>query len=168
VYVTVGTGIGGGALLGGRPVHGLVHPEMGHMRVPHDRAADPYPGSCPYHGDCLEGLAAARAIHERWGVPPEALPPDHPAWALEARYLALGLTNIVTVLSPQRIVMGGGVMDQPTLLPLVREELGVLLGGYLRSRSIDEIDGYVVRPALGARAGVLGALALAQAEVETR
>jgi fructokinase len=162
VYLTVGTGIGGGGLVNGRSMRGLVHPEMGHIRIPHDRTADPYPGWCPYHGDCLEGLASARAIRERWGAEPERLGSDHPAWALEARYLALGLANIVGILSPERLVIGGGIMAQPSVLPRVRATLRDLLGGYLRSRAIDDIERYVVPPALGARAGVLGALALAQ------
>ncbi|HEU5322647.1 MAG TPA: ROK family protein [Methylomirabilota bacterium] len=164
VYVTVGTGIGGGAVVNGRLLHGLVHPEMGHVRLPHDRQADPFPGACPYHGDCLEGLASGRALGERWGVPPEALPSEHPAWALEARYLALGLVAIVSILSPQRIVMGGSVLAQPALLPRVRALLLELLAGYVRAPSLlDGIDRYLVPPVLGDRAGVLGALALAQA-----
>jgi fructokinase len=90
LYLTVGTGIGGGAVVNGEIVHGLMHPEMGHIRIPHDLTRDPYPGVCPYHRDCLEGLASGPAIEERWGKPGEELPPDHPAWALEAHYLALG------------------------------------------------------------------------------
>jgi fructokinase len=154
VYVTVGTGIGGGGVVNGRVLHGLVHPEMGHVRLPHDRAADPFPGTCPYHGDCLDGLASGRALRERWGAPAETLPPGHPAWALEVEYLALGLASIIGVLSPKRVVVGGGVMQQPTLLPRVRRRVGELLAGYVRAPEI-------LPPALGAEAGVLGALALA-------
>jgi fructokinase len=163
VYVTVGSGIGGGAVIDGRPLHGLVHPEMGHVRLPHDCERDPFPGICPHHGDCWEGLASAPALAARWGQPAEALPDDHPAWELEARYLALGLASIVLVLSPQRIVLGGGVMHRAALLPRVRTELVATLAGYVRSPALGEgIDDYVVAPALGERAGVLGALALAQ------
>jgi fructokinase len=163
VYVTVGTGIGGGGIVNGRLLHGLVHPEMGHMRLPHDRAADPFPGTCPYHGDCLDGLASGRALRERWGAPAETLPPDHPAWALEAEYLALGLVGIIAVLSPGRIVIGGGVLQQRSLLPRVRRRVVELLAGYLRAREIGEaIDAYLVPPALGPAAGVVGALALAR------
>jgi fructokinase len=166
VYLTVGTGIGGGGLVGGRPLHGLVHPEMGHIRVPHDRAEDPFEGDCPYHGDCLEGLASGRALAARWGRSPATLASDHPAWALEARYLALGLAAVICILSPARIVMGGGVMRQPALLPLIRRRVIATLNGYVRSRAIlDHIDDYVVLPALGAETGVLGAMALAQAMV---
>ena len=166
VYVTVGSGIGGGAIVHGRPVHGLVHPEMGHLRVPHDRALDPFPGVCPHHGDCLEGLASGPALAARWGQPPDALPDDHPAWALEAHYLALGLANVVVVLSPHRIVIGGGVMARPQLYPLIRSTLVALLAGYVQTPALSEgIDDYVAAPALGDRAGALGALALAHTVV---
>lgn len=162
VYVTVGTGIGGGAVIDGRVLHGLVHPEMGHVRIPHDRAVDPFPGICPYHGDCLDGLASGRALQARWEVPAEALPPEHPGWALEAEYLALGLVSIIAVLSPRRVVVGGGVMQHRPLLPRVRRRVVELLAGYVRARAIvDDVDGYIVPPALGAGAGVFGALALA-------
>ena len=162
VYVTVGTGIGGGALLDGKPVHGLVHPEMGHMRVPHD-PDDGFAGCCPYHGDCLEGLASGPAIRQRWGAPPEELPDDHPAWRLEAGYLATGLANIVCALSPRRIVLGGGVMGRSVLYPMVRQGLLDRLAGYVQAPAlVDDIGGYVVPPALGDRAGILGAIALAE------
>ena len=164
LYLTVGTGIGGGAFVNGRVVHGLLHPEMGHIRVPHDLAADPFAGSCPFHGDCLEGLATGVAMEKRWGQKAETLRAGHPAWELEAHYLALALANYVCVLSPQRIIMGGGVMSQPQLLPLVRRKLVSVLNGYVQAAQIlEHTDRYVVAPALGSRAGVLGALALAQA-----
>jgi fructokinase len=163
IYLTIGTGIGGGAVAGGRLLHGLLHPEMGHVRLPHDWQQDPYAGHCPYHGDCLEGLAAGPAIGERWGQRAETLAPDHPAWALEAHYLALGLVNFIVTLSPQRIILGGGVMEQPQLFPLIRRRVLELLNGYVQSpRLLEGIDMYIVPPALGNRAGVLGALALAQ------
>ena len=163
VYLTVGTGIGGGAVSGGRVIHGLVHPEMGHIRIPHDLARDPYPGICPYHGDCLEGLASGPAMEARWGVPASGLGPDHPAWALEARYLALGIASFVCTLSPQRVIVGGGVMQQAHLLDAVRSEFVQVLNGYVQAPEITErVDGFIVPPLLGARAGVLGALALAE------
>ncbi len=163
IYLTVGTGIGGGGMVNGKLIHGLVHPEMGHIRIPHDWNADPYQGCCPYHGDCLEGLAAGPALEGRWGQRGETLPPDHPAWPLEAHYLALGLVSFICTLSPQRIVMGGGVMEQPQLLPLVRQQVVELLNDYVRAPIIQqEIDRYIVPPDLGERAGVLGAIALAQ------
>jgi len=163
VYLTVGTGLGGGAMVNGELLHGMMHPEMGHMRLPHDFEADPYPGHCPFHGDCFEGLVCGPAIAERWGVDPRTLPPDHPAWALEARYLALGLVNIITVLSPQRVILGGGIMDQRQLFPMVRTDVQTLLNGYLQTPEIlERIDEYIVPPGLGSRAGVLGAIALAE------
>jgi fructokinase len=163
LYLTVGTGIGGGAVVNGQLVHGLVHPEMGHIRVPHDRERDPYPGGCPFHRDCLEGLAAGPTLEARWGTPAHLLPPDHPAWELEAHYLALGLATWVCTLSPQRVILGGGIMHQWHLFPMIRRELAALLNGYIRSPSVlGEMDDYVVPPSLGDRAGVLGAMVLAE------
>ncbi|MHB8658256.1 MAG: ROK family protein [Solirubrobacteraceae bacterium] len=162
-YATVGTGIGIGLLLQGVPVHGLVHPEAGHMRVPHDHRADPFAGVCPSHGDCWEGLASGHAVAQRWGARPEDLPDEHPAWELEARYLALGLYNILCTVSPERIVLGGGVMERDGLISQVRQGVQELIGGYLEDPMLDvQIDRYLVTPRLGDRAGVLGAIALAQ------
>lgn len=168
VYLTIGTGIGGGGMVNGRLIHGLNHPEMGHIRIPHDRALDPFDGSCPYHGDCLEGLAAGPALEARWGQPAAMLGKDHPAWPLEADYLALGLANLICVLLPQRTIMGGGIMQQPQLFPLVRRRVQELLNGYVQAPMIlDRIDEYIVPPGLGNRAGVLGAIALAERAVQT-
>jgi fructokinase len=162
-YFTVGTGIGGGVLANGTLLHGVLHPEIGHMLLPHDRTRDPFPGVCPFHGDCWEGLASGPALDRRWGQRGETLPADHPAWELEARYLALALVNVICVLSPQRVIMGGGVMQQPQLFPLLRQNVQQLFNGYLQvSALLHEIDEYIVPPALGNRSGVLGALALAQ------
>jgi fructokinase len=155
LYLTVGTGIGGGAIINGHALHGISHPEMGHIRLPRDRAADPYAGYCPFHGDCLEGLASGPALEARWGMPAELLPADHPAWQLEARYLALAVANFALTLSPAVVILGGGVMQRSNLFPLIREELASIVNGYV---PIPE----VVPPGLGDRAGVLGALALAQ------
>jgi fructokinase len=169
VYLTVGTGIGGGGLVQGRPMHGLVHPEMGHILIPFDRGREQHPGVCPYHGACLEGLASGPAMQARWGQPAESLPPDHPAWELEAHYLALGLANLVMTLSPERVVLGGGVMHQQGLYPLIRNEMRALLNGYIQAPMIlERLHEYIVPPGLGDRAGVLGAIALArQAEPAT-
>ncbi|MBV9762465.1 MAG: ROK family protein [Acidobacteriaceae bacterium] len=161
VYITIGTGIGGGALVGGRVVHGLVHPEMGHLRFPHD-VRDSFPGICPYHGDCFEGLASGPALEQRWGKPARELPADHPAWPLEARYIALGLANLAFALSPRRFLLGGGVMQQPHLFAMIREEFARILAGYVRHRDIlDGLDEYIQRPQLD-YPGVLGALVLAE------
>ena len=163
IYLTIGTGIGGGGMVNGRLAHGLIHPEMGHIRLPRDPAVDPYAGHCPYHGDCFEGLACGPAIGDRWGQPAYTLPDDHPAWDLEAHYLALALVNFICILSPQRIIMGGGVMEQKQIFPLVRQKVQTLLNGYVQSPKIlEEIDSYIVSPGLGNQAGVLGAIALGQ------
>ncbi|MBI5302265.1 MAG: ROK family protein [Chloroflexi bacterium] len=161
IYVTIGTGIGGGGMVNGKLMHGLMHPEMGHIFLPHDQQADPFPGSCPFHGDCLEGLANGPAMEKRWGQRAETLPPDHPGWNIEARYLALAAANWTCTLSPQRIILGGGVMAQPHLLPMIQTQTRELLNGYIQSPEIlDRIAEYIVAPGLGNRAGVLGALAL--------
>lgn len=163
VYITIGTGIGGGGMINGGLIHGLVHPEMGHIRVPHDREKDPFEGCCPYHGDCLEGLASGKALELRWGKPAEELPEDHPAWELEAHYLALGISNIICTLSPGRIITGGGLIKNPFLLPEVREKTREYLNGYIDSRRLmEDMDDYIVTPELGDYAGVLGAIALAR------
>jgi fructokinase len=154
LYATVGTGIGGGAFIDGRLLHGLQHPEMGHVRVPHDHARDPFPGQCPYHADCLEGLAAGPAIEARWGQPPPRIPGGHAAWDLEAEYLALGIVNWASTLSLQRVVLGGGVMQRAELFPKIRARVAVLLNAYIQPPDI-------VPPLLGSRSGALGALALA-------
>ena len=162
VYLTVGTGIGGGAVVHGQPLHGLMHPEMGHMllaRAPGDRR----PSGCPFHEDCLEGLASGYAIQLRFGEP-ETLPPGHEAWALEAAYLGQALATIVTILAPQRIIIGGGVMRQPHLLPRIRQACAQVLRGYVpRVKAASDFESYIVPPALGDEAGAIGALRLAQA-----
>lgn len=163
VYLTIGTGLGGGGMVNGKLLHGLMHPEMGHMSVPHNWDADPYAGFCPYHGDCWEGLSAGPALEGRWGVRAETLPIEHPAWELEAHYLALGLVNIICTLSPQRIIMGGGVMEQLHLFPLIHNSVFTMLNGYIQARALlENMDSYIVPPGLGNRAGVLGAIALAE------
>jgi len=163
IYLTIGTGVGGGGLVNGKLLHGLVHPEMGHIYLP-PHPDDPHPeGFCPYHGNCLEGMTNGPAIEKRWGQRGETLPVDHPAWELEAHYLAVGLSSLICTLSPQRIVMGGGVMDQSHLFPLVRQKVQELLNGYVQSPAIlENVDTYVVPPGLGGKAGVLGAIALAE------
>jgi fructokinase len=158
IYLTVGTGIGGGAMVNGRLAHGMGHPEMGHIRIPHDVTRDPFAGVCPFHGDCLEGLASGPAIQARWGLPAPQLAPDHAAWALEAHYLALALANWMFTLSPKLILIGGGVGEQSQLFPQIRRELDGILNGYISGCKI-------AAPGLGSRAGVLGALALAEQAV---
>jgi fructokinase len=154
LYLTVGTGIGGGAMVNGRMLHGLAHPEMGHIRIPHDWQKDPFPGDCFAHGDCLEGMASGRAMEMRWKVRGENLPEAHPAWELEAHYLGLGITSLVCAFSPEKVIVGGGVMKRVGF-DTVRAEVQRLMNGYT---SIPEI----VPPELGGDAGVLGAMVLAR------
>jgi len=165
VYMTVGTGIGAGALVDGRPIHGLVHPEMGHVSVPR-QAGDDFPGICPFHGACFEGMASGPAMSARWGVPAQDLVGEarDRAVDLEARYLAEGLRNIVYALAPERIVIGGGVAEMPGLLPAVQARLVERLGGY---PGLDEhaAEGFLTAAGLGQMAGPRGTLALAEIAV---
>jgi fructokinase len=133
------------------------------MRLPHDRKKDPFPGNCPFHGDCFEGMASGPALAHRWRRPAETLPDDHPAWEQEAMYIAYALVNVILMLSPKRIVLGGGVMEHQALFPSIRSKVHRLLNGYLASPVLaGTMEDYIVPPALGRRSGVLGALALAK------
>jgi len=169
IYLTIGTGIGGGGLVNGKLMHGLLHPEMGHIPLPHDETVDPFDSNCPFHKDCFEGLASGPALEKRWGQKAETLPSNHPAWELEAHYISLALQSFICTLSPQRIILGGGVIEQPHLMPLIREKTRTNLNGYVQSPAIlENIDTYIVPPGLGNRAGVLGAIALAQQAQRTQ
>ncbi|MCR2803571.1 ROK family protein [Paenibacillus soyae] len=160
VYFTVGTGIGVGVYAEGRLVHGMTHPEGGHL-LPRRHPDDHFDGNCPYHGDCLEGLAAGPAIERRWGKKGVELGNDHPAWAIEAYYLGQAVMSTILMLSPKRIIMGGGVMHQEQLLPLIRSEVGRMLNGYVDSAVLrNGMDDYIIAPGLGDNAGICGALAL--------
>lgn len=166
LYLTVGTGIGGGAVLGGRPLHGLLHPEMGHVPLPRlawpDGRPDDFAGVCPFHGACFEGLASGPALQARAGGAPETLDPEHPVWELEAGYLAQALATFLLVLSPQRIVVGGGVLQQGHLLTRLRRRLPQVLAGYIARAEVQgDAGGYVVAPHFGQDAGLMGAFALA-------
>ena len=163
LYVTIGTGVGGGLIIDGKPVHGLTHPELGHMLLAPE-PADPAPeGFCPYHRHCLEGLAAGPAIQKRWGVPAQELPPEHPAWALEVGYIAQMCVNAIMAFSPEKIILGGGVMQQAFLFPLIRERTLTLLGSYLCSPVVERgLEDYIVPPGLGVNSGVVGAYLLAR------
>ncbi|MEW6650235.1 MAG: ROK family protein [Chloroflexota bacterium] len=166
LYLTIGTGIGGGVIINGNPYHGLVHPEIGHIRLNRDPQIDQFRGACPFHGDCFEGLASGPALHARLGKPAETLPEYHPIWELEAGYIASALNDLICVLSPERIILGGGVMQQKHLFPMIRVRVQQLLNRYVSAREIlEHIDEYIVPPALGGRAGVLGAIALAMTRV---
>ena len=161
VYVTVGTGVGAGIVVGGKVVHGRIHPEAGHLRVRRS-PGDDFAGLCPFHGDCLEGLVSGPAIAARAGVPADRLAPDHPVWDRVADELAELMTMLILGLSPQGIAIGGGVMqNRPALLPRIRARTLDLLGGYVVAIDAETLDDMIVPPGLGADAGPLGAVALA-------
>lgn len=170
IYLTVGTGIGGGGLINGKLLHGLVHPEMGHICIP-QHIEDTYFGRCPYHNknslySCFEGLASGPAVEERWGQSPQSLSDDHKAWDLEAYYISMALVSYICTLSPQRIIIGGGVMRQERLIVLIRDKVKKLLNNYIQSGEItDSIQDYIVLPKQGDNAGVLGAFELAKLEL---
>lgn len=167
-YLTIGTGIGGGVVVDGRAVHGLVHPEHGHVLV-RRRAGDNFPGVCPYHGDCIEGLASGPAIAARAGAPAEELAADHPVWDDVAIELGQLMATLVVAFSPQRIVVGGGVGGgQPHLLPRVRQATIDALGGYVAAIGAGTIDELIVGPELGDDAGPLGAVAVGLDALERR
>jgi len=159
-YVTVGTGIGGGVLVNGIPIHGILHPEFGHMFVPR-QSGDTFPGVCPIHGDCLEGLACGPAVAKRWGQPSAGLPPSHLAWELESDYLSLAVVNIIMTCSPEVVILGGGVMSVAGLLNRVRNNTVSKLGGYIPNDELGpDIGNYLRPPGLGRSSGVVGAFAL--------
>lgn len=165
IYLTVGTGIGGGIMINGRLLHGLQHPEMGHIFIPQDIKADPYEGNCPFHKNCFEGLASGPAMKNRWGKSPEDLNKDHKAWDLEAQYISFALINYIFTFSPERIIIGGGIMEQKKLLPLILTRVKKMLNNYIHMEEItDNIEKYIVLPSLGKKAGILGALVLAKKE----
>lgn len=159
LYLTIGTGIGGGAVIGGKPLAGLSHPEMGHIRLPLHPADADFAGVCPFHGTCLEGLASGPAIKARYGASLSELPADHEGHAVVAWYLAHTVTAVQAMFEPGRIVLGGGVMGTPGLIERIRAEADLLGNGYFRGKPSE----IVVLPGLGERSGLLGALALAQA-----
>jgi fructokinase len=166
VYYTIGTGIGAGVIAGGKIVHGLTHPEAGHMRLPHNQEKDPFAGNCPFHGDCFEGLAAGPALAARLGHTADMLPDDHPLWDIEAGYIAAAVVNTILLLSPQRIVLGGGVMQRAYLFPSVRTKVKELLNGYIASPVFSgTLEEFIVPPALGNKSGILGAMAMAKAKI---
>lgn len=157
VYLTVGTGIGGGAVINGELLEGYGHPEMGHIPV-RLHPNETYKGTCPYHGDCLEGIAAGPAIEGRFGKKGHLLADQEEVWEIEAYYLAQALMNYTLILSPERIVLGGGVMKQKQLYPLVRQKFAELINDYVQ---VPDLEQYIVAPGLEDNAGILGSLLLA-------
>ena len=163
LYITIGTGIGGGYIKDGKALIGMNNLEMGHIRLPHDLKRDLFPGACPFHGDCFEGLASGPAIEKRFNSRGETIHDDDPFWDIEADYIALALSNLILTLSPKRIILGGGIMQRTFLFPLIRRKVLKTLNGYVESESLlKKIDEYIVPPGLGNRSGSLGAIALAQ------
>ena len=163
-YVTVGTGIGGGLVVDGNIVHGLLHPEFGHMVIRRN-VNDTFAGSCVVHGDCLEGLASGRSIEMRWDLRGSQLASDHVGWEYESDYLAMAMVNVITLTASERIVLGGGVMGRPGLLEHVRAKTSALLAGYVDAPALrGDLSNYLVAPGLGAASGIVGAFALGRAE----
>lgn len=160
VYVTVGTGIGGGVVVDGVPVRGSLHPEIGHIRIVR-KAGDDFPGCCPYHGDCLEGLASGPAIERRWGMSLSQLGHDHPAQGMIADYLGQACATLALTLSPGRIVIGGGVSKAPGFHKAIASRMRDWLGGYLDGNAVADAD-FVSAPVLTDRAGLVGALLIAE------
>ncbi|WEK53689.1 MAG: ROK family protein [Candidatus Cohnella colombiensis] len=160
LYYTIGTGVGVGVYTEGKLVHGLIHPEGGHI-LTRRHPEDTYGGFCPYHGDCLEGMTAGPAIEGRWGIKGSELDVDHKAWEFTAFYIGQAVAGAILMLSPQKVILGGGVMHQEQLFPLIREQVRRNLNGYVSSPALAEhIDTYIVAPGLGDNAGLAGSLAL--------
>jgi len=165
MYITIGTGIGAGIIANGKLLHGMLHPEAGHLlmrRYPDDT----YEGKCPYHKTCLEGMAAGPAIEDRWGKKGVELADRKEVWEMEAYYIAQALVDYIMVLSPQKIILGGGVMHQEHMMPLVLKELKEQLGGYIQTKEIENLAEYIVLPSLDDNQGIMGALKLALDELE--
>lgn len=161
IYITVGTGIGAGIIVDGKPVHGLMHPEAGHILVKRYKE-DTFEGGCPYHHDCLEGMASGPAIEKRWGIPAKNLHDKIEVWELEAYYLAQAIMNYILIVSPQRIILGGGVMHQEQLLPLIRSEVKRLLQGYICMPELEDMENYIVLPKLQDDQGIMGCIQITQ------
>lgn len=165
LYLTVGTGIGAGIYMDGRLLHGMLHPEAGHI-VMRRHPADEYEGRCPFHKDCFEGLASGPAIEERWGMKAVGLADRPEVWEMEAYYIAQALVNYSMVLSPRRMVLGGGVMKQEQLFPLVRKYFAHLMAGYVRTKELEDLDSYIVPCSLNDNQGIMGCLQLAVRSVK--
>ncbi len=166
VYLTIGTGAGVGVYCNGALLHGLVHPEAGHLLIGR-KSGDSFPGVCPFHENCLEGLASGPALEKRWGRPAAELFAREEVWELEAYYLAQAVSNYILAYSPQKVILWGGVMHQTQLFGLVRAKVRELLNGYVRHPALEEeLDGYIVPPGLGDNAGIIGAIQLGRLAAE--
>lgn len=159
IYMTVGTGIGVGILINGQLLHGMLHPEAGHILVTR-HPEDKYKGKCHYHGDCLEGLASGPAIEERWGKKAFDLVDRDAVWEMEAYYIAQALVNYILTIAPRKIILGGGVMHQTQLFPMIRKNVQELLNGYMMTREIQDMDHYIVPCSLNDNQGIIGCIEL--------
>lgn len=164
IYITIGTGVGVGVYQNGSLLHGMLHPEAGHVLLS-KHPKDSFEGFCPYHPNCFESLAAGPAIEKRWGKKAIDLQDDPKVWELEAYYIAQALVGYILTLSPQRIVLGGGVMHQKQLFPLIRTNVTTLLNGYLKTPELEDMDHYIVSPALNDNQGIMGCIQLAKLEL---
>ena len=161
IYITIGTGVGVGVIVNGKPYHGMIHPEGGHILLAR-HPQDPMVGSgCPFHENCMEGLAAGPSLEKRWGVKGAELSERMEVWEMEAWYIGQAITNYIMILSPQRIICGGGVMHQPCLLPLIRKEVARQMNGYIKGKGMDDLDNYIVGVSLNDNQGAMGAVKLA-------
>lgn len=165
IYVTVGTGLGAGIVSGGSLVQGVTHPEVGHILIPKPESAADFEGACPFHGACLEGLAAGPSIKARWGEAGQDMGPDHPAWDEQAYYLAVMCVNFCAFFAPQRIIIGGGVMSQSHLFPMIRKKFSELANGYFSYHEVSNLDSFIVPSPLDGQAGLHGAILLAKEEL---
>lgn len=162
IYITIGTGVGVGVYCNGGLVHGLVHPEAGHILL-NRHPEDSFEGSCPFHKNCVEGMASGPAIEKRWGKSPKLLIENDKVWELEAYYIAQAVASYILTYSPEKVILWGGVMHQDKLFDMVRSNVKEILNGYVHSEMIDsKIDQYIVKPALGEKPGITGALCLAR------
>ena len=161
IYITIGTGVGVGVIANGKPYHGMIHPEGGHILLAR-HPEDPMVGSrCPFHENCMEGLAAGPSLEKRWGVKGAELAGRPEVWEMEAWYIGQAITNYIMILSPERIICGGGVMHQPVLLPLIRKEVARQMNGYIKGKGMDDLDNYIVGVSLNDNQGAMGAVKLA-------
>ncbi len=165
IYITVGTGIGVGVYQNGNLMHGMLHPEAGHILLS-KHPMDTFEGVCPYHPNCLEGLASGPSIEKRWGKKAIELQDNQQVWEMEAYYLAQALVNYILTLSPHRIILGGGVMHQEQLFPLIRQQVSKLLGGYIKTSQLENLEQYIVPPSLNDNQGIMGCIQLAKLELQ--
>ena len=161
IYITVGTGVGVGVIINKKPYHGMIHPEGGHIFLARHPQDPMERGVCPYHELCLEGLASGPSIQARWGKPGVELADRKEVWELEAYYLAQAICSYIMILSPERIIVGGGVAHQEQMMPLIRAEVLRQMGGYITAKGMQDLDNYIVLPSLNDDQGILGALKLA-------